>query len=479
MPSIGYAKFKLAADADPKNPPGFEMGFAPGQAAFRPGDDVFVAATDPGATPGRLAAFGARSRLKLFEMEIPHSIDAMAYTPSGNVLLVLGQADGVEFVTRLQLSDAEVVSSPTPMTYRMPRTLTRPSLVIDRDRAVLVGEATSNRLLKIPASEFQAVPLNARPAVSGRETELGFAYLGVHALGVAAQTNLVIVSQEASPTITAFRFAGRNSASAQVVDEFSRTNTRQNTIPGRPVPLSLVVTKGLPQRPEGEERGVASLLLADRTALALTAVDYDPLYGALDVAATAPIGLRLDPKFASQSEHSGGRGRSTLLLASDEDQSAILVGDASIAQVAEMTRDPTTRVLEKVGDLDLGGAPKSLSISSDGRSAIAVVTLAKSTALRALTNAPLQINSVDQTEQVKQLQRELTGLGLNTGSADGFLGPATVTAINVFNNATGGDISTRNLPEAVDALVSFRKKCGSVGGTVGLSCLILGKGAKP
>ena len=202
VPSIGYAKFKLAADADPKNPPGFEMGFAPGQAAFRPGDDVFVAATDPGATPGRLAAFGARSRLKLFEMEIPHSIDAMAYTPSGNVLLVLGQADGVEFVTRLQLSDAEVVSSPTPMTYRMPRTLTRPSLVIDRDRAVLVGEATSNRLLKIPASEFQAVPLNARPAVSGRETELGFAYLGVHALGVAAQTNLVIVSQEASPTIT-------------------------------------------------------------------------------------------------------------------------------------------------------------------------------------------------------------------------------------------------------------------------------------
>ena len=475
-PERGYAKVQLALDSATKRPVELNTPFAPGLVLFRPGDNVFVAATDPSAVPGRLVGFAAGSWQKLFELEIPHSIDAMTFSPSGDALVLVGRSAGAGYVTRLQMPKAEIVSMPTLLTYRLPRAFTQPSVAMAPDRAVLVTEGTSNRLLTIPASEFKGEPGEIGLAVLGRESELAFTYLGVHTLAVARGSNLAFISQEASPTITALRL-GSNSKSAQLVDEFARTNAKHVFDSGGPVPLAMFVTNG--QASQDSKDAVASLLLADRTALALTVVDYDPVFRALDVVATAPIGLKLDLKTSFVHDPATGLRRQTLLLASDNNQDAILIGDASVSQLVEMTRDSTTRVLERVGDIDLGGTPRSLSISSDGLAAVAVVSQAGATTLRGLTNSTAPVPTTDQTVNVKQLQRELNGLGLNTGSIDGILGPATLNAMVVFNNATGNTISTRNLADAVDHLATFRNKCGDVGGVTGLSCLLLGKAVKP
>jgi peptidoglycan hydrolase-like protein with peptidoglycan-binding domain len=76
--------------------------------------------------------------------------------------------------------------------------------------------------------------------------------------------------------------------------------------------------------------------------------------------------------------------------------------------------------------------------------------------------------------KIRQLQRDLTALGLNVGGIDGILGQGTIAALNVFNSATGSTASLKDIDGAINIVESFNQNCVSSG----LRCLLSGQQKK-
>lgn len=442
--------------------PAITLPFVPGRVLFHPGNKVFFTASENDGIreTATISAYNAEDALRISQIYVLHTVDAMAFSDDGSWLFLVGGSNGNGYATRVRASDVlESAPPPAVTTIKLAKVPVQPSVAVGRE-TLYVSDATSERLIAIPWSVFDRAAASENFDAANLESQLFSWGRGVHALTVSKAVNLAFVSYETLPKISALRIVSPN-YNTQQVDSFSRSSTKGNIYGDRPVPLSLLMTTGIKAQ---DGRATASLLVGDHTSLMLTLVDFDPLFRTMDVVATAPIGIRIDPKANVQADPITGLVKQPMLLGSDDNQSTILVGDLYSSQLVQFTRGTRDVTLERVGEIEISGVPSSISVSSDGGAA--VVAVANSHDLRILAPANPTANAPD--TDIRQLQRELAALGLNVGGIDGVVGQGTITALNIFNSATGSNVSVKDVDGALKAVEDFRRKCD----TSGLRCLV-------
>ena len=249
----------------------------------------------------------------------------------------------------------------------------------------------------------------------------------------------------------------------RVVDTLDFPAVGANLYGGVTIPLALLLTSGVNTI---TSKPTASLLVGDHPSATLTAVDYDSLFQTLNIGASGALAIRIDPKSVLQVDPITRLVRQPVLIGSDDKQQTILVGDLYSTQLVQMTRDVQGVALERVGQIELPGAPISLSVSNDGQAAVAAI--ANSRDLRTLEPLTQTPSAAAGDAEVRQLQRELSALGLNAGEIDGVFGTGTKAAIGVFNSVTGSNVSVFDVSSALHAVSTFRQKCS----TSGFGCLV-------
>ena len=219
-------------------------------------------------------------------------------------------------------------------------------------------------------------------------------------------------------------------------------------------------------------KATPSLLIGDHPSLALTIVEFDPVFRTMDVVANAFVGIRIEPGSSVQTDPINNLVTQPMLIGSNDSQTTILVGDLFSTQLVQMTRGTRGVTLERVGEIELPGRPSSISVSGDGKAA--VVALANSHEVRILQPSQSTPNVPDPNAKIKQLQRDLTALGLDVGGIDGKPGAATTSALNTFNSATRSNVSLKSIDDAISVVESFSRNCV----TSGLRCLLSGQQKK-
>jgi hypothetical protein len=274
----------------------------------------------------------------------------------------------------------------------------------------------------------------------------------VHALTIFPPLNLAFISSETVPRIAAVQLDRDN----EVIDECNRPGKGINYGSAQ-FPLALSLSGGILTSDGGT---TASLIVGDYSSSTITIVDYDPNFGTMDIVATVPIAIRMDQK-STQFDPVTKLVKQPILLGGDDKQGTILVGSSNSTQLVQFSRGATGSALERIREIEIPGPPTSLSVSSDGESA--VVTIAHSPELPILTVSTHATLPDDRATKVRQLQRELSELDLDVGSIDGVVGQSTLTAINIFNTFVGSRISVSDLDSALKFVHAFNQTCSSSG----------------
>jgi hypothetical protein len=244
----------------------------------------------------------------------------------------------------------------------------------------------------------------------------------------------------------------------EVIDEFNRVLGKGITNGKTQFPLALSLSSGILTSDGGT---TASLIVGDYSSSSLTIVDYDPNFGTMDIVATVPIGIRIDQKSMIQVDPLTKLVKQPLVIGGDDKQGTILVGSGYSTQLVQFSRGVSGTALERVREIEIPGPPTSISVSSDGESA--VVAIAHSPELPILTVSEHATVLDDQATKIRQLQRELSELDLDVGSIDGVVGQATLTAVNIFNTFVGSKISVSDIDSAIKIVRAFNQKCPSSG----------------
>jgi hypothetical protein len=436
-----------------KRGPTITLPYVPGIVLYRPTGGVFFVASqnDGSRDTATISAYNSQDASKLFQFYVLHTIAAMGFSNDGNWLYLVGGNNGEGYASRVRLSDMIAGSSPPVTTVKMTRLPVQPAVAVGVGRTLYVSDATSKHIISILSSAFDNGETSQDIDAANPQTQFFSWGRGIHALAISEAVNLAFVSYETIPKISALR---RSNGATQVVDEFVRSGGKGSLYSDRPIPLALLLTTGI--KTQGGTP-TASLLIGDHPSLMLTVVDFDPLFRTMDIVARAPIGIRLDPKSVLLVDPVTQLVKQPIMIASDDKEHTILVGDAYSTQLVQFTRGAGGVTLERVGEIELPGAPSSVSVAGAGGSA--VVAIANSHDLQILLPTSPIADAPD--AGVRELQRDLVALGLNVGPIDGVPGQGTITALDVFNRATGNNVSVRNINDALKAIEDVRDKCGS------------------
>ncbi len=171
----------------------------------------------------------------------------------------------------------------------------------------------------------------------------------------------------------------------------------------------------------------SSFLLADVNQLRLVLADFNAVFSTFDIIADDG----LDGNIASSSLSQSGLPDSFIHLASNADQSVILVGSPSSTTLDLYGRKGPT--LQKLLPIRLSGLPQQVVISADGNTALALLqngnlALLSSEQFDAPINKggdPVYLGD----EDTRRLQLELNRLGFPVGAIDGMTGPRTRDAV--------------------------------------------------
>jgi hypothetical protein len=455
-----------AVSSPPSSPP-MQLGktitlpYAPGRVLFRPGYTVFVVSslTEVNRETATVSAYSVEDASSIFRFYVLHSVDAMAFSGNGDWLFLVGGRNGEGFASRVRVSEAIDARPSAVTTIKLAKLPVQPSIAVDREQTLYIGDATSDRLIAIGSSVFdraQTVPeLDATKFESQFFSWAG----GVHAIAVSESLNLAFVSNEVVPKISTLRLGG----ATQVVTELTRSPGRRDVYGLNPIPLAMLMTTGV--KTEGG-KWTTSLLIGDHPSLTLTIVDFDPIFRTMDVVANALIGIRIEPKSNIQVDQVTKLITQPIMIGSDDRENTILVGDIFSTQLVQMTRGTRGASLERVGEIPIPGFPTSISVSGDGKAA--VVAIANSHDVWTLRPPDSTSSVPDANAKIRQLQRELAVLGLDVGGIDGRAGQATFAALNVFNSATGDDASLNNIDDAIKLVEGVGRNCV----TFGLHCLV-------
>ncbi|CDX21350.1 exported hypothetical protein [Mesorhizobium plurifarium] len=438
--------------------PTVALPFVPSHVMFRPGTNQFFVAGDYNVATQqtRILGYSGEDRLQQFEFIVPHSIDAMAFSVTGDRLFVVGGQNGQGYVSAVMLTSAAVLEG-RPVSAKLAHLPTQASIAVDT-QSVYVGDATSEKIFRIPSvvfdREHQSSDFDSTNVISSI-----YAPGAVHALGVSDTLRLAFVSSERVPKIWAVQLDGPE----RVIDEYARPTVTGSGYGGDPIPMAFLITS---RSVESKGQPGVSFLIAEHVASSVSLVDYDPLFQTMDVITTAVAGNHLDPGTTVQVYPDTKLVKQPVLLGSDDNQSTILVGDLYSRQLVQFSRGPASTALERVGVLDLPSAPTSLAVSGDG--SVAAAAIADSPDLQILTSSA--VTSASPTEhdaRVRELQRKLTELGLDVGAVDGVRGSTTDRALQVFQQATGTNLPPGDVDAAIRAVTQFRDTCS----TSGLACL--------
>jgi DNA-binding beta-propeller fold protein YncE len=436
------------------------LPYISGRVLFRPNGRVFVSASqvDGKRNTATIWAYNAEDTSQLFQFDLPHTVEAMTFSEKGDWLFLVGGRDREGYASRVHLSGGNAAPAP-PVTVKMSKRPVQPSVAVDSRQTLYVSDATSSRLITLDPLAFDSDAKSQDLQSTKPENQLSSLATGVHALAISEMLNLAFISSEALPKISAIRLDGTN----RIVDELLRPGAKGNAYSDIPVPQALLMTTGVMTQ---DGRPTASLLIGDHPSLTLTIADFDPMFRTMNIAATAPVRIRINPNSALQIDAVTNLVKQPFIIGSDDKQSTIVVGDVYSTQLVQLSRGAHGVTLERVGEIEILGAPTSISVSSDGGAV--VVAMANSPELRVFTPSTAVSIPNDQKAKVRQLQRELSSLGLELGSIDGILGPGTSTALNVFNKTTGSNVSLNDIDAALHAVASFRSGCP----TSGLGCLV-------
>jgi hypothetical protein len=448
------------------------LQYVPGVVLFRPNKRVFLVASDSHYNHGTatVSAYNADDASKLFQFDVPHTVAAMTFSGTGNWLFLVGARDGEGFATRVKLAPTNVAPDHLA-TVKLEGPSVWPSISVDGRLTLYVSDATSYRIMTIPSTAFEQPITSEHDVTRGDFVLYAVRRGGIHVFTISEAINVAFVSSETVPRIAAFRLGGIGRAN-EVIDEFARPSSKASVYGEARPPLALLLTSGIKTPQTNQVTG--SLLIGDHASSSLTVVDFDPDFGTMDIVATVPVGIRINPKSALQADPVTNLVKQPFIIGSDDKQNAILVGNAYSTQLVQFSRHEsnggekggtTGAALERIGELEINGPPTSIAVSGDGE--VAVVAVANSPELSIFSSGPVLIPG-DAGAKIRLLQRLLSEIGLDVGSIDGVPGQATVHAINVFNLYTSNSVNLNNTDEALSVLTTFISNCS----TSGLRCLV-------
>lgn len=464
IPLLAISASTISAAAQDATLAPMELGqeivlpFVPSHVMFRPGKTQFFVSGDydPVTQKTRILGYDAEDRSQEFEFTVQHAIDAMVFSVTGDRLFVVGGKDGEGYVSAFVLGpDAAPGSGAAKV--KLAHLPVHASIAVD-SQTVYVGDATSDRVFKIPSAVFgrerQSSDFDSTNVISST-----YAPGAVHALGVSDGLRLAFVSSEMLPKVWAIQLDGPE----RVIDEYAQPTTTGSAYSG-PFPMAFLMTS---RNVETKGAPGVSFLIADHVTSSISVVDYDPLFRTMDVVTTAAAGNHLDPGTVVQVDPDTKLIKQPMLLGSDDRQRTILVGDLYSRQLVQFSRSAMSTSLERVGELELSTAPVSLAVSGDG--SVAVVAIAGSPNLQILTssNTVTPPSPTEQDTKIRELQRALTELGLDVGAVDGVRGSTTDRALQVFQQATGTTLPPGDVDAAMRAVTQLRAECP----TSGLACL--------
>lgn len=317
-----------------------------------------------------------------------------------------------------------------------------PSLYLDEERTLYMADADSPLVIAMPADTFYLSPREASEVpMVGVAIYYGG---GVRGLAISRSLGVAFVSGEGAARLAVVGLGGAN----RVYDMYGRSKS------GSAMPFAMAVAEGAPNTQAGLSIAVASHETGE-----LSIVDYNATFEALDLIATATLGHALLPNAVVRMVADTALIEQPVLLATSRTQDLILSGNRHSRQIFQYARGEGrfTNLLERIGYVELAGAPTHLAVSAAG--GLAAVAMADRPQVVLLKPADDIAEPTNAT--MRDLQRALTELGFDVGAVDGIVGPATIAALSTFRGQAGLDFELTDTEAALAAVVQYSSGCSS------------------
>ncbi len=251
-------------------------------------------------------------------------------------------------------------------------------------------------------------------------------FSGVARLAASADGSILFASAADKPFVVALSTDGEFSVIGQIGTPGQQQQQQQQQLQQRNLlPIAFDATLISSSRSKTGE--TSSFLLADVNQNRLVLADFNAVFSTFDIIADD----RLDGNIGISGLSQSGLPDSFIHLASNADQSVILVGSPSSTTLDLYGRKGPT--LQKLLPIRLSGLPQQVVISADGNTALALLqngnlALLSSEQFDAPINKggdPVYLGD----EDTRRLQLELNRLGFPVGAIDGMTGPRTRDAV--------------------------------------------------
>jgi Putative peptidoglycan binding domain/Tetratricopeptide repeat len=330
---------------------------------------------------------------------------------------------GSAIVSRLDWESGSIVS------VEIPGRFTTPSIAIDREGAVLLGNREDRRVTIISATEFNKTDVLEK-RLHGKPTDVVVSYsTGVGDLGVTPDGRYILAAlADGSEIILVDREHGRISSRYRLIPLGTSgmfASTRSMKVVAGPESGVNSTTPTILYGSSGLERDDFFTFVVNETFRALDVVQAVKVNFARDVRGTKPTDAI--------------EFRSAMIVASDDDQQNILLGSTDSTHVLWFRRRGNI-VLQLGEAVQLEVAPVDVDVSGDGQLAVVLHKDRPAiTVLRGMDLAARVTSGMPEGRSCElfHAQLYLANQGYPVGAVDGIYGPQTRDALRAFQVNSG------------------------------------------
>jgi hypothetical protein len=389
-----------------------------------PGDDQVLLISNKDQ---KVARFDLEKKTVLGSGNLEYNVTDCVVDANGRYAYLIAQdnrQDNIGYITRFDIRNDRV------KTITIPERLIQPKIAIAGDGRLFIGDQVSSEVRMVGAESFED-PGNI--FLRTDSSRFGFLKRGpVASIGVTRDGKFLFVSHIGTAAIS-------------IVDTKKGETLFTYELPqkaGVMRPYLMAVANGALLK----ESSRTSVLLGSDQDNSLVVLDFDPRFLNLDVVQAVTLGFGRVTSDQPKEDQYGRPMR--LLIGTDPDQHAIMVGHQGSRRVVVLGRQ--NKIIVQRSVVDLPAEPLYLDVSQGGDFAVVVdktgnaLTIIRRSDGPAIPTAPV-LGSDDR----RAAQTLLAIQGYPIGAVDGIDGPRTRRAVKLFQEKTGlkptGDVDDSTL----------------------------------
>jgi 6-phosphogluconolactonase (cycloisomerase 2 family) len=369
----------------------------------------------------KIIRFDLEAKTVLGRADVDYNVTDIVIDVKGRYAYLIGQRveEGNEgYISRFDVKNDVI------RTIKFSERLEQPKIAVDDSGRLFIGDQISSVVKMVAAESFDGQIGPFLPADAAR---IAFLKRGpVASIGVTWDGKFLFVSHIGTAAISMVDL--RNGETLSTFD-MPQTGTKS----GRP--YSLVVASGYSSKKAGQ----TSVVLGTEQDDALVVFDLDPRFRSLDVVQF--VKLRLGSGISRPPGQERYGRQTQLLIASDTDQHAIVVGSLGSRQIVVFGRQD--KVIERKGEFDLPAEALYLDVARGGDLGVIIDNRRSMLSVIRWSNDTRPVRGWKDTapargaDDLRTAQRLLAIQGYPIGAVDGIDGPQTRRAVALFQESSG------------------------------------------